>query len=56
MQAIHPVSCIEISTRKWHDGDLISWAYDYELHTHHRKPPVLVEKGLLPIASQLGDQ
>ena len=47
---------IEISTRKWHDGDLIGWAYDYELHTHHRKPPVLVESGLLPIASQLDDQ
>ena len=43
---------IEISTRKWHDGDLISWAYDYELRTHHRKPPVLVEEGLLPHAAQ----
>ena len=47
---------IEFSTRKWHDGDLLSWAYDYELHTHHRKPPVLVESGLLPIATQLDDQ
>jgi amidase len=43
---------IEISTRKWHDGDLISWAYDYELKTHHRKPPVLVERGLLMHAAQ----
>ena len=43
---------IEISARKWHDGDLISWAYDYELKTHHRKPPVLVDKGLLPHAAQ----
>lgn len=43
---------IEISTRKWHDGDLISWAYDYELKTHHRKPPVLVERGLLSHAAQ----
>jgi Asp-tRNA(Asn)/Glu-tRNA(Gln) amidotransferase A subunit family amidase len=43
---------IEISTRKWHDGDLIGWAYDYELHTHHRKPPVLVERGLLPSATR----
>ena len=43
---------IEISTRKWHDGDLISWAYDYELRTHHRRPPVLVESGLLPHAAQ----
>jgi amidase len=43
---------IEISARKWHDGDLIGWAYDYELKTHHRKPPVLVEGGLLPNATR----
>jgi amidase len=43
---------IEISARKWHDGDLVSWAYDYELHTHHRKPPVLVDRGLLPTATR----
>jgi amidase len=43
---------IEISTRKWHDGDLIGWAYDYEIHTHHRKPPVLVDHGLLPTATR----
>ncbi|HMG88064.1 MAG TPA: amidase [Terracidiphilus sp.] len=43
---------IEISTRKWHDGDLISWAYDYELKTHHRRPPVLVDRGLLPHAAR----
>jgi amidase len=43
---------IEISTRKWHDGDMIGWAYDYELHTHHRRPPALVERGLLPTAAQ----
>jgi len=43
---------IEISTRKWHDGDLISWAYDYELKTRHRKPPVLVDRGLLPKAAK----
>jgi amidase len=42
---------IEISARKWHDGDLISWAYDYEVRTHHRRPPVLVESGLLPKAA-----
>jgi amidase len=40
---------IEISTRKWHDGDMIGWAYDYEQHTHHRKPPVLDH--LLPTAA-----
>ena len=43
---------IEISTRKWRDGDLISWAYDYEQKTHPRKPPVLVEGGLLSHATQ----
>lgn len=43
---------IEISARKWHDGDLISWAYDYELKTHHREPPVLVDTGLLAHAAQ----
>jgi Asp-tRNA(Asn)/Glu-tRNA(Gln) amidotransferase A subunit family amidase len=43
---------IEISARKWHDGDMIGWAYDYELHTHHRRPPVLVDRGLLPTAAQ----
>ena len=43
---------IEISTRRWHDGDLISWAYDYELKTHHRRPPILVEHGLLQNAAQ----
>lgn len=47
---------IEISTRRWHDGDLISWAYDYELKTHHRKPPVLVDHGLLPHAAQPPEQ
>jgi Asp-tRNA(Asn)/Glu-tRNA(Gln) amidotransferase A subunit family amidase len=43
---------IEISARKWHDGDLIGWAYDYELHTRHRKLPVLVDRGLLPLAAR----
>lgn len=38
---------LEISTRPWHDGDLLGWAYDYEQTTHHRHPPVLVESGLL---------
>jgi len=42
---------LEISTRRWHDGDLLGWAYDYEQHTHHRHPPTLVESGLLPDAS-----
>jgi len=38
---------LEISAKRWHDGDLIGWAYAYEQATHHRKPPVLVEQGLL---------
>jgi Asp-tRNA(Asn)/Glu-tRNA(Gln) amidotransferase A subunit family amidase len=41
---------LEISTRRWHDGDLLGWAYDYEQTTHLRHPPVLVESGLLPDA------
>jgi amidase len=41
---------LEISARPWKDGDLLGWAYAYEQATHHRKPPVLVEKGLLPDA------
>ena len=38
---------LEISTRPWHDGDLLGYAYAYEQATHHRHPPVLVEHGLL---------
>ena len=41
---------LEISTRRWKDGDLLGWAYAYEQATHHRHPPVLVESGLLPDA------
>ena len=39
---------LEISMRRWHDCDLLGWAYSFEQSTHLRKPPVLVEKGLLP--------
>ncbi len=39
---------LEISTRRWHDGDLLGWGFAYEQITHHRHPPVLVEQGLLP--------
>lgn len=39
---------LEISARRWHDGDLLGWAYAFEQATHDRKPPVLVERGLLP--------
>jgi amidase len=31
---------------------MIGWAYDYEMHTHHRHPPELVDRGLLPTAVQ----
>jgi Asp-tRNA(Asn)/Glu-tRNA(Gln) amidotransferase A subunit family amidase len=41
---------LEISTRLWKDGDLLGWAYAYEQATKHRRPPVLVEQGLLPNA------
>jgi len=41
---------LEISTRRWRDGDLLGWAYAYEQATHYRHPPVLVEQGLLPNA------
>jgi Asp-tRNA(Asn)/Glu-tRNA(Gln) amidotransferase A subunit family amidase len=40
---------LEISARRWHDGDLLGWAYSFEQATHLRRPPVLVESGLLPI-------
>jgi Asp-tRNA(Asn)/Glu-tRNA(Gln) amidotransferase A subunit family amidase len=38
---------LEISARPWKDGDLLGWAYAYEQATKHRRPPVLVEQGLL---------
>jgi Asp-tRNA(Asn)/Glu-tRNA(Gln) amidotransferase A subunit family amidase len=41
---------LELSARPWRDGDLLGWAYAYEQITHHRRPPVLVEQGLLPNA------
>jgi Asp-tRNA(Asn)/Glu-tRNA(Gln) amidotransferase A subunit family amidase len=41
---------LEISARPWRDGDLLGWAYAYEQATRHRRPPVLVEQGLLPNA------
>jgi Asp-tRNA(Asn)/Glu-tRNA(Gln) amidotransferase A subunit family amidase len=41
---------LELSARPWKDGDLLGWAYAYEEATRHRRPPVLVEKGLLPDA------
>ena len=40
---------LEISARRWKDGDLLGWAYAFEQATHLRRPPVLVDKGLLAI-------
>lgn len=41
---------LEISARPWHDGDLLGYAFAYEQATHHRRPPILVDQGLLPNA------
>jgi amidase len=41
---------LELSARPWRDGDLLGWAYAYEQATKLRRPPVLVESGLLPNA------
>jgi amidase len=41
---------LELSARLWKDGDLLGWAFAYEQATKHRRPPVLVEQGLLPNA------
>ncbi len=38
---------LELSGRPWQDGDLLGFAYAYEQATHLRRPPVLVESGLL---------
>ncbi|MDH5265837.1 MAG: amidase family protein, partial [Betaproteobacteria bacterium] len=40
---------LEFSARPWTDGDLLGIAYAWEQATRLRKPPTLVEKGLLPV-------
>jgi len=40
---------LEFSARPWTDGDLLRVAYAWERATHLRKPPTLVERGLLPV-------
>jgi amidase len=38
---------LEISAKRWHDGDLLGFGYAYEQAFHGRHPPVLVDTGLL---------
>ena len=38
---------LEFSARPWTDGNLLGFAYAWEQATHPRKPPTLVEHGLL---------
>ena len=38
---------LEISARPWKDGELLGYAYSWEQATRHRRPPVLVDHGLL---------
>jgi Asp-tRNA(Asn)/Glu-tRNA(Gln) amidotransferase A subunit family amidase len=38
---------LEFSARRWHDGELLGWAYAYEQATHHRHAPTLATQGLV---------
>ena len=40
---------LEFSGRPWTDGDLLAIAYAWEQGTHRRKPPTLVEQGLIGV-------
>jgi Asp-tRNA(Asn)/Glu-tRNA(Gln) amidotransferase A subunit family amidase len=40
---------LELSGRPWTDGDLLATAYAWEQATHLRKPPTLVEQGMLAV-------
>jgi amidase len=40
---------LEFSARPWRDGDLLGFAYAWEQATRLRKPPTLVEQGLLSV-------
>lgn len=40
---------LEVAARPWTDGDLLAIAYAWEQATRLRKPPTLVEQGLLPV-------
>jgi amidase len=39
---------LEFAARPWHDAGLLAIAQAWEQATHRRRPPVLVERGLLP--------
>jgi Asp-tRNA(Asn)/Glu-tRNA(Gln) amidotransferase A subunit family amidase len=39
---------LEFSARPWRDADLLSIAFAWEQATHSGKPPLLVDRGLLP--------
>jgi Asp-tRNA(Asn)/Glu-tRNA(Gln) amidotransferase A subunit family amidase len=41
---------LEFSGRPFRDGDLLGYAYAWEQATRYRRPPQLVERGLLPNA------
>jgi amidase len=38
------LASIELSAKRWQDGDLLGYAFAYEQATHHRHPPALVEQ------------
>ncbi|MBL0169866.1 MAG: amidase [Gemmatimonadaceae bacterium] len=40
---------LEFSARPWTDGTLLGIAHAWEQSAHSRKPPTLVEQGLLPV-------
>jgi amidase len=40
---------LEFSARPWKDGDLLAIAYAWEQAARLRKPPTLVDRGLLPV-------
>ena len=40
---------LEFSARPWTDGDLLAIAYGWQQATRLRKPPTLVEGGLIPV-------
>jgi Asp-tRNA(Asn)/Glu-tRNA(Gln) amidotransferase A subunit family amidase len=40
---------LEFSGRPWTDGDLLAIAYAWEQDTHRRRPPTLVEQGLIGV-------